>query len=177
MKKLFALLIALTIVSMTAVSFAGDSRTNKDIQKTETVDVIPEDPTEEVVLPEMEIVPEDPVIDTLREELQTIYRLTIYYVYADGSTAAPTYDTTLQAGEAFSVPSPDISGYTPTISLVSGIMPERNLQYRVIYLTQNPDEENPAFKLSEMLQLFSLVDYETALGLGFSIMNIGLSME
>lgn len=177
MKKMFALLLILVITATTAASYAANSRTNPDIQDTDVVDVIPEDPDEDVIPPEIEIVPDDPVIDDLFEDLQTIYHLTIYYVYADGSTAAETYSATLQAGETYYVPSPEISGYTPTISLISGIMPARDLQFRVVYLTLNPDEENPAFRLSEMEKLFSLLDYETALGLGFSIMNIGLCLE
>ena len=61
------------------------------------------------------------------------YTLTIYYVYEDGTQAAPTYQRTLTYGEAYSVLSPVIDGYTANFRLVTGEMPARNMVYTIRY--------------------------------------------
>jgi len=61
------------------------------------------------------------------------FTLTIYYVYADGTQAAPTYQRTLAFGEAYSVLSPVIDGYTANFRLVTGEMPARNMAYTIRY--------------------------------------------
>ena len=112
----------------------------------------------------------DPEIEDIIEEHQTIYRLTIYYIYLDGSTAAPTYTEQLEAGAEYSVPSPKIEGYRPTLYLVAGVMPARDMEYTVIYIPGNSDDDDD-------IDYFTIEDYETPLGLGASIMNIGVSVE
>ncbi|QTE69327.1 hypothetical protein JNO48_05355 [Clostridiales bacterium] len=61
------------------------------------------------------------------------YTLTILYVYEDGTQAAPTYQRTLTYGEAYSVLSPVIDGYTANFRVVNGEMPARNMAYTIRY--------------------------------------------
>lgn len=124
--------------------------------------------TSAVDSPETPVPP--PEIEEIIEDLQTIYRLTIYYIFLDGTTAAPTYTEQLEAGTEYYVPSPEIPGYTPTMYVVSGVMPARDIEYTVIYIPapDGPDDP-PPFKTIE--------DYETPLGLGASYMNVGICVE
>lgn len=50
------------------------------------------------------------------------YPLVIYYKYENGTTAAPTYSGTFEAGAPYSVNSPEITGYIASPTLVSGTM-------------------------------------------------------
>ena len=115
-----------------------------------------------------------PEIEKIIEDYQTIYRLTIRYVYLNGSTAAPTYTEHMNAGAAYSVSSPVISGYTASRSVVSGVMPARDMEYTVIYIPRssegNPNGEDEIF-------LLTIEDYETALGLGACFMHVGICIE
>ena len=88
------------------------------------------------------------------------YTLTIYYQYMDGSTAAQTYVETYAAGTSFNVRSPSINGYITTRKNVSGIMPNRNLSYVVYYYRTEAATE-------------IIEDYDTPLGLGNTVINIG----
>ena len=120
--------------------------------------------------------PPPPEIEEIIDDYQTIYRLTIYYIYLDGGTAAPTYTAQLTAGTSYQVDSPEIAGYTPTMYVVSGVMPARDMQYTVIYIPVpgNPDYPDD----SEYPQTFlTLEDYETPLGLGASYMQVGICIE
>ena len=111
-----------------------------------------------------------PEIEEIIEELQTIYRLTIHYIYLDGSTAAPTYTKQLEAGTAYNVPSPTIKGYTPSMYVVSGVMPARDMEYTVIYIPvpDDPDNTKP---------FITIEDNETPLGFGKSYMHVGICIE
>ncbi len=111
-----------------------------------------------------------PEIEEIIEDHQTIYRLTIYYIYLDGTTAAPTYTEQLYAGTEYNVTSPEISGYTPTEYIVSGIMPARDMEYTVTYIPESVDPENPE-------SYFTIENYEIPLGFGASYMHIGISIE
>ena len=111
-----------------------------------------------------------PEVKEIIEDMQTIYRQTIYYIYPDGTTAAPTYTAQLNAGTGYNVASPEISGYTPTMIIVSGIMPARDMQYMVIYI---PASLNPGSSES----FLTIEDFETPLGLGASFMHVGISIE
>lgn len=117
--------------------------------------------------PQNEVPP--PEIEKIIEDHQTIYRLTIYYIYLDGTTAAPTYRAVLNAGTPYNVPSPRISGYTPTMSVVSGIMPARNVEYTVIYIPRSPD--------GTPIDFLTIEDYETPLGFGACYMHEGICIE
>ena len=175
MKKLLAVILTLVFAAMPLFAFAANSPTNETIPETEIVDITPEDEEEEVIPPEVEIIPDPEEIIEIREEMQTIYRLTIRYIYIDGRTAAPTYTALLETGTPYSVTSPTITGYTPTAAVISGVMPARDIQYLVVYL--NGEVEDPIFPISEISKLFNMDDYETPLGLGSSIVNVGISAE
>ena len=68
------------------------------------------------------------------------YTLTIYYQYENGETAAETFREEHMAGEAYSRMSPVIPGYKTIALVVEGTMPNRDIQYVVIYV---PEDENP----------------------------------
>ncbi|MGI6618450.1 MAG: InlB B-repeat-containing protein [Bacillota bacterium] len=61
------------------------------------------------------------------------YTLTIEYQYADGSIAAKSHTAGLNAGNAYEVVSPEITGYTPDKEIVSGTMPYEDVTITVIY--------------------------------------------
>ena len=114
--------------------------------------------------------PED--VEEIIEDYQTIYRLTIHYIYLDGTTAAPNYTEQLGAGKYYSVTSPVISGYTATMVVVSGVMPARDMEYTVIYIpgaVSATDPNGPSF--------LTIEDYETPLGFGASFMHEGICIE
>ena len=64
------------------------------------------------------------------------YTLTINYVDAAGEALAPTYTGTFNYGEAYSIMSPDVEGYTTAQTAVSGNMPASDVTVTVTY-TQN----------------------------------------
>ena len=175
MKRILITLIALLLAVLPVIAAATNSRSNTDIPKTVVTNVVAEDETEEVVPPVVEIVPDTPEVQELQETLKTIYRLTIYYVYADGSTASQTYDAMLQAGMEYSVASPEIKGYTPSVEIVADVMPMRDMEYTVVYVS--PEAEISAFPYAEMEVVLTIEDYEAPTGLGFSVSNVGICFE
>ena len=80
----------------------------------------------------------------------------------------------LQAGENYSITSPDIPGYTTYTPIVSGTMPGTNVNVVVVYMSE---DGVPAFNPSQLNNLYTWDDYETPLGLGYSMMNIGICFE
>ena len=61
------------------------------------------------------------------------YRLTVTYVYADGSPAAPAFAADYEYGQTYTVASPEIAGYAPDLTVVSGTMGAANAEYVVTY--------------------------------------------
>ena len=61
------------------------------------------------------------------------YTLTINYQYANGTEAAPTHTEPVNYNEGYAVTSPDITGYTPDIAVVSGTMGTENVTVNVTY--------------------------------------------
>lgn len=61
------------------------------------------------------------------------YTLKVNYYYPDNSVASDSVFQTLEVGTEYSIPSPEIEGYTPNISLVTGIMPSNDLTIDVFY--------------------------------------------
>ncbi len=57
----------------------------------------------------------------------------IEYRYADETKAADDYTATIKEGDSFSVDSPEIKDYAPTITTVSGTMGNEDLTYIVYY--------------------------------------------
>lgn len=63
------------------------------------------------------------------------YTLTINYIYdADGTTAYQQFTGTYNADESYSVKSPSISGFTPTIATVEGKIADKNVEITVRYM-------------------------------------------
>ena len=62
-----------------------------------------------------------------------VHTLTINYQYADGVEATDPAILQLEAGEAYSIPSPAIPGYIPDKPTVSGTMPDSDHTETVIY--------------------------------------------
>ncbi len=175
MKKPLTVFLALLLVMLPLFVTAQESPDNTKLTVIEVKNVVPEDETEEVVPPTVQVVPDTPEIKEMQEDLQTIFRLTIFYVYTDGRRAAPTYSSMLQTGTEYNVPSPEIKGYTPSIRVVSGVMPSRDIEYTVVYFSE--EEKDSAFPYTDMPVLYDLVDYEAPTGLGFSISNVGICFE
>lgn len=91
------------------------------------------------------------------------YTLTIYYIYANGTTAAPTYTEVLHAGDRYDVDSPEITGYQPSLKKVKGVMPARDVTVTVIYTTKG--------------RYTIIEDYQTPLGIGNVNLNAGECFE
>ena len=91
-------------------------------------------------------------------------KLTVRYIYWDGRTAAPTYKHIYWPGDDYDVVSPVIPGYTATMLRVSGTMPDRDLEYTVIYIPENA-------------RLIPIEDYNIPLGLGEIWMHVGVCFE
>ena len=92
-----------------------------------------------------------------------LYTLTIYYKYSDGSQAAIPYVEELYEGASFDVQSPRISGYNITRTKVDGVMKDRELSFVVYYYRAE--------------QYVGIEDYDTPLGLGSTVINIGDCFE
>lgn len=69
----------------------------------------------------------------LSNALPSSYTLTINYQYSNGTPAADSVTQSLAPGTEYSIPSPEIAGYTPDIPLVTGTMPEEDLTVTVTY--------------------------------------------
>lgn len=93
------------------------------------------------------------------------YRLTIRYAFMDGTEAAGAYMANVHTGETYDVASPVIDGYTALRLSVSGTNPGRDEQYTVIYIPGTPDN------------LITLEDYETAIGLESTFVQVGICFE
>ncbi|MBR6428135.1 MAG: MucBP domain-containing protein, partial [Clostridia bacterium] len=77
-------------------------------------------------------------IGTENVEVTVIYTpvvngITIHYVFADGTTAADDYTAELAYGEAYSVASPAITGYTADVTVVEGTMGTEPIVVTVTY--------------------------------------------
>ena len=65
------------------------------------------------------------------------YNLTIHYVYADNTTAAPDHTESFAFGAEYSVESPVIAGYTADQLTVAGTMPAQDVDVTVTYNVNN----------------------------------------
>ena len=66
------------------------------------------------------------------------YTLTVYYKYADGTTASATYTGSYNYGAPYSVVSPVIEGYTADVTVVQGTMGAANVTVTVTYTEDEP---------------------------------------
>lgn len=65
--------------------------------------------------------------------VKNVFTLTIHYLYAGGGKAAEDHVESLMQDTAYSVTSPEISGYTVDKEIVSGTMPAENVTETVTY--------------------------------------------
>lgn len=68
------------------------------------------------------------------------YLLTVEYVFEDGTQARATVKQYKTAGQAYDVDTPPIEGYHTYELEYKGVMPAQNLEYRVIYIKDEPYE-------------------------------------
>ena len=66
-------------------------------------------------------------------EKATTRNLTINYLYTDNTPAAESVTYPYEPGAEFSIPSPEIPGYIPNRSVISGIMPDEDASIDVFY--------------------------------------------
>ncbi len=75
--------------------------------------------------------PDNPTPDIPNPET---HKVTVHYIYADGSRAADdAVRDDLAEGTTYSITSPDISGYTPDQSIVNGMMGTEDVEITVTY--------------------------------------------
>lgn len=65
------------------------------------------------------------------------HKVTVNYVYADGSTAAPAGGGSYTYGSKYSIESPSIDGYKPDKETVSGTMGTSDVTEKVVYTAQS----------------------------------------
>ena len=76
----------------------------------------------------------------VEQENEATATITVHYVYADGSQAAPDAVKTFEVGFTnFVIESPKIEGYTPDKEAVTGI-PSENKEYTVTYIKNETSE-------------------------------------
>lgn len=72
------------------------------------------------------------------------YTLTINYVYDDnGSTAYQQFTGTFNSGDTYSVKSPTIDGYSPSVATVEGKIADKNLEITVRYMKKATPTPTP----------------------------------
>jgi len=84
-------------------------------------------------------------------------KLTIRYVFLDGTKAAETYSGTVLTGEQYSIESPNIPGYVALKIRIAGTNPGRDEQYTVLYVPEGmtvvPDPDTPTGLDTTYLQI------------------------
>ena len=76
---------------------------------------------------------EDLTIDVVYSSINSSHNLTINYLYSENNFAADPVTQSIEAGAEYSIPSPEIEGYTPSIPIVTGTMPNEDLTIDVYY--------------------------------------------
>ncbi len=71
-------------------------------------------------------------------ELEKLYRLTVYHLYRNGSTAAEAAVRYLKAGTGYTHRPPRIAGYNRSTGFITGTMPEKDLDLIVYYTAADP---------------------------------------
>ncbi len=66
-------------------------------------------------------------------ENPSVHTLTVNYFYTEDNPATDSFTQSLASGAEYSIPSPEIEGYTPDTPLVSGTMPDEDLTINVFY--------------------------------------------
>ena len=97
---------------------------------------------------------------------QNDYTLTILYRFNNGTQAAADYTATLHFGDAYTVQSPAIGGFNTATATVNGTMPAGDVTITVLYVPN-----------ANVVNLFTIEDFETPLGTGLGGVNAGESIE
>ena len=75
-------------------------------------------------------------------------KLTIHYMYLDGTVASVTYQESMLAGESYNIPSPVIPGYTAMRVRVEGTNPGRDEEYTILYIPEGTETGPDAYSKS-----------------------------
>ena len=62
-----------------------------------------------------------------------VFTLTVNYVFADGSEAAPSAEMQLYGGELYRVKSPTVAGFIANTAFVTGFMPHNDVTWTIVY--------------------------------------------
>ncbi len=100
------------------------------------------------------------------------YDLVVEYEMADGTVAPDKYTDKVKYQDSYSVPSPDIEGYTPDIVIVEGTMPADKVTVKVVY-TPNSDTKYTVLHYTENLDgTWNLADTENLTGTTNTTANV-----
>ena len=114
-------------------------------------------------------------------EITVVYRknshtVTVHYVDNTGRTVAPSVTETVAYGDTYSYTSPNVPNYTPNTGVVTGTMPDRDVEVTVIYNpVRRPTPPAPTPEPSD--DTIVINDYNTPLGLGNTSLNAGECFE
>lgn len=81
------------------------------------------------------------------------YRLTIRYLFPDGSEAFPSFEGNFQFGEQFRIPTPTLEGFTADRTLLEGVMDGKDIQYTVIFTEVFAGEDRQTASTLEIVLL------------------------
>lgn len=84
-----------------------------------------------------------PEVPPAPEEPKQKYKVTVKYIYEDGTPAAESYVEELESGDEYSVISPEIENYAPDQPKVEGVIVDQDIEHIVVYravVTPEPDE-------------------------------------
>ena len=179
MKKVLCLVAVLMVVfiPLAVAGIVVDSRINLDITEVEIIQIEyaenngPNDqpnPNIEVnpILPMVEIVETPPAFETVYEDINTSYEVTVNYVSITGEPIGTPVTIPYEAGQPVDVPAVVIENFNPTPIEANTNMPNRNVQVTVVYVPDGFDNT-----------IIDINEYNTPLGLGASMMNVGVCVE
>ena len=168
MKKTLCIAVVL-MFALISVALAGvvDSRENDDITEVEIIEIEYRDPNlDPPENPEIDIIHNPPEVEQLIEDLQTTYEVTVNYVALDGTPIGEPVKQQVDVGTEFTIPLLNVAEFQPVSDLVKQTMPARDVEYTVIYLPEDFADN-----------LIDINDYNTPLGIGNTVMNLGVCVE
>ncbi len=150
MKKnllLFLLVMVMSLSSALFVACTSTTQPSESIPDTEITDT--EQPSEEPSEQPSEVPSEEPSEQPSEEpseqpseepsEEPTLAELYIAYLFEDETVAATAYQAEIEVGEAYSVASPELTGYTANVLVVEGTMDEDGEEVIVTYTANEYD--------------------------------------
>ncbi len=131
------------------------------------IDVDSSDPDDDPPPPPVVEIVETPTeFEEVYEDINTTHEVVITYISIDGTPIGDPVTMTVETGETIDIPTLPIESFNSTPIGFNEIMPNRDTQVTVIYVPEGFDEE-----------LLNIGDYNTPLGLGASMMNVGVCVE